>query len=253
MVRRNRSEDEGGSYNWMDTYGDLVTLLLTFFVLLFSFSTIDSQKWETLVGALSGSNTIAIPILNPASAMSRPIELIQTTTDEDIALEEDKAQQNYQNFMQLYANAMEYVETNELKVDITADYNAYSVTMRFQDNVLFDSGQAVILPEGQKTINHVINILDESSDFIEMVKIEGHTDNMPIHTTQFRDNWDLSAFRALNVLRYCLDSGRIPIDKVSAIGYGEYHPVKPNDTEDGRAYNRRVDFVIDSVQVKANN
>ena len=88
----------------------------------------------------------------------------------------------------------------------------------------------------------------QNQDLIDMIRIEGHTDNRSIHTTQFQDNWDLSVARASNALRYMLDSGRIDVTKISAVGYGEYHPVFPNDSDENRAANRRVDFVIESLR-----
>lgn len=250
--RRKRDEDSGGSgYSWMDTYGDLVTLLLTFFVLLFSFSTMDAQKWETLVGALSGSSSISIPVLTPEMAMEKPIQVEMTTDDSTSREQSDSSGTvDYEAFMELYQRTQEYIEANNISVEVNADLNSFVITLRFQDSALFESGRATIIEQAQPIMDHVITLISQNDNLVRMVKIEGHTDNMPIRNAQFRDNWDLSISRASNVLRYFLDSGLINEAKISATGFGEHHPVSDNGTPEGRAVNRRVDFLIESVRAE---
>jgi chemotaxis protein MotB len=257
--RRQSNKSEEGGASWMDTYGDLVTLLLTFFVLLFSFSTVDAQKWESLVGALSGSNSIAIPVMNPEMAMERPINKIMTTesdeetkeenTDdptyaEDPTQDEGNIQREYEQFVQLYENIELYIEENNLSAELFVDYDAYTVIVRFADNVFFESGQADIVPQSEETLNHMASILADNQHLIKMINIEGHTDNVPISTSQYPSNWELSVSRAVNTLRYLLETGLIEKEKISAVGYSEFHPVATNETVEGRAANRRVDFVV---------
>ena len=249
--RQSSSDDEGGGASWMDTYGDLVTLLLCFFVLLFSFSSMDSSKWEALVGAMSGSNAIAIQILTPDMAMERPVPLIQTTDDGETPEkpeQKEDVQIDIENFMQLYSNIEEYIEANDVGAELHADFEAYVLIVRFTDNILFESGRAALLPESRPTMDLLVQALAQNQHLIAMIRIEGHTDNRPIHTSQFADNWELSMARSVNALRHILDSGRIEVTKISAVGYGEFHPVLPNDSVEGRAANRRVDFVIESIR-----
>ncbi|NLO48638.1 MAG: OmpA family protein [Clostridiales bacterium] len=256
--RRQASKQEEGGANWMDTYGDLVTLLLTFFVLLFSFSTIDAQKWKTLVGALSGSTAVAIPVLNPEMAMEAPINTILTTTvydteevveDEppiidDIKDDNGNVQLEYERFLQLYTKVGQYIDEHQLSAEVIVDYEAYRIIIRFADSVFFESGKADILPESEETLNHIAHILSDNQDLIEMINIQGHTDNVPISTSLYPSNWELSVSRAVNTLRYLLATDLIDSEKISAVGYSEFHPVKTNETVEGRAANRRVDFVI---------
>jgi chemotaxis protein MotB len=96
-------------------------------------------------------------------------------------------------------------------------------------------------------LKNVSNIFVEYDSIIKMIRIEGHTDNKQIHTAQFPSNWELSIARASNVLRYFLEGSQIEDRKFSAVGYGEYHPVADNNTREGRAENRRVDFLIESI------
>ena len=256
--RRQASKQEEGGANWMDTYGDLVTLLLTFFVLLFAFSTINAQKWKSVVGALSGSTAIDIPALNPEMAMERPIDMILTSTasdteemveDEPPIIDDIKdntgnAQLEYERFLQLYGKIEQYIEKHHLSAEVFVDFEAYRVIIRFADSVFFESGKAYILPESEATLDHIANILCENQDLIEMINIQGHTDNVPISTSLYPSNWELSVSRAVNTLRYLLETDLIDSKKISAVGYSEFHPVKTNETVEGRAANRRVDFVI---------
>lgn len=262
MARKKPAEDEGGGYNWMDTYGDLVTLLLCFFVLLFSFSNIDAQKAAELLAAFQGSTPMVIQALDVESAIEKPITMIPTTSGEadtsglspeELEAIEEAAEirrQENENFEQLVLSITEYVETNNLGVDIQSDFESYTIVIRFLENVLFDSGRANLLPESLEVLDHIINALVINRDLYEMIRIEGHTDNRPIHNSQFEDNWDLSSKRAGNVLRYLLDSGRLDDTKISTVGYGEKHPVMPNDTAEGRAANRRVDFVVEGIKTR---
>jgi chemotaxis protein MotB len=93
-------------------------------------------------------------------------------------------------------------------------------------------------------------IFADNMELIEMIKIEGHTDNVPISTFRYPSNWELSVSRAVNTLRYILDTGLVEKEKISAVGYSEYHPVDTNDTIEGRASNRRVDFVVQGYMSK---
>jgi chemotaxis protein MotB len=250
--RERSSEDEGGGGSWMDTYGDLVTLLLCFFVLLFAFSSIDSAKWEFIVGAFSGSPVITIQVMDPVMAMEKPITLITTTSETAEEIMENTKheiqQQEYDDFFELYEKVSNYITIHHMRAQIFVDFEAFIIIVRFGDNIFFNSGDAAILPDSQPILDHLINLFEENAHLYRMISIEGHTDNRPIHTAKYASNWELSAFRALNALHYILDSERIEVTKISATGYGEYHPVATNDTVDGRASNRRVDFVVQGIK-----
>jgi len=114
--------------------------------------------------------------------------------------------------------------------------------INIDDKILFDSGSATLKPEVRKTLGIIAAILSRNKQ--SRIVIEGHTDNIPIHTRRFRDNWQLSTERALSVLNYILNETNINPVRISAQGFGEYHPVAPNDTRENRQLNRRVDIVI---------
>ncbi|MDR1065286.1 MAG: OmpA family protein [Oscillospiraceae bacterium] len=249
MARRKRGggDDGGEGANWMDTYGDLVTLLLCFFVLLFSFSSVNADKWEALVGALSGSG-----VLDSGPPLQAPDLDILDTTEVNQMNEEEK-QLAEANIASLANSIGAFIEENGLAVDMSVNLDDYTVTMHFSDNIFFRSGDAELMPESIPILNSIIDLLADSRELLAMINVEGHTDNMPIHTVKYPSNWELSTDRAVNTLHFIADSGRFDMDTFSVAGYGEYHPIASNSTAEGRAANRRVDFVIEARSRPAEN
>lgn len=244
-MRKKKSGDGPKGANWMDTYGDMVTLLLTFFVLLYSFSSIDSNKWERLVAALSGGKGVLLDE-SAIKELEFPDLDIQK---EDMPATDDKNLMNQgeisvQTAEALYQQLKGYIEQNNLAKDVALTRAGDEIRIRFTSNVLFDLGKANIKPESYQILNDVSYALKTYNRTIEMVRIEGHTDNLPIKTREFPSNWELSTARAVNVLRYMIETTGLPATQMSAVGYGEYHPFADNSLEEGRRLNRRVDFVI---------
>jgi chemotaxis protein MotB len=258
MSRKRKAPEDEGGYSWMDTYGDLVTLLLCFFVLLYSFSTIDATKWQELVGAFSGSRAMEVELLDAQAIRQNEvmIEGVEKTDGQDKDSKDtvdtesgNVVEDEYaEDFDALYQAIKTYIYENELETKIMASKDDDVILVRFLEVVLFNSGEAVILPEGRAVLDHVITIIGENVEAVQMVRIEGHTDNVPIHTLQFESNWELSMERANAALWCFIDSGVIDLEKLSAAAYGEYHPVDTNETTEGRASNRRVDFVIEKTK-----
>ena len=119
-----------------------------------------------------------------------------------------------------------------------------SIYLRIAAGVLFDSGKADLLVDAMPILDTMEDIFYAAGDSLSLVTVEGHTDNVPIHTARFGDNWELSSMRAINVVRYIVDKGRLTPDIFAFSGYGEYKPIATNDTEEGRQQNRRVEFVL---------
>jgi chemotaxis protein MotB len=150
------------------------------------------------------------------------------------------------DFNQLYEEIKEHIVVNGLEATLYIEKTDNVIILRISDSALFDSGKADIKQESLELLRQVGEIFTKYQDSIQMIRIEGHTDNVPISTSHYVDNWDLSTSRATNVLRYFLETCELSPDKFSSVGYGEFHPVASNDTEEGKAQNRRVDFVIQS-------
>lgn len=278
MARRAAKQESGG-YSWMDTYGDMVTLLLSFFVLLFAFSKVDEVKWAGVVQAFTGSpplrNVAAVDMLKlPDFSNDLPKtylnledmimgggealegqEPVQYTLDElatlgvpvsehqrEILASEEYRQTETQ-FSLLYERLVIYIQTNGLEDMLFASRDMESIYLRVAAGVLFNSGKADLRPEALPVLDTLEEIIYNAKDSLSLMSVEGHTDNVPIHTARFADNWELSSMRAINVVRY-LDKGRLSPDMFAFAGYGEFKPIASNDTEEGRQLNRRVEFVL---------
>lgn len=256
-----RKKDGGGGAgegaNWMDTYGDMVTLLLAFFVLLFSFSTVDAKKWETLVGALTGTGTgtSVIQVMDMTTVVDEPITL---DIDADRSTDpykpespngetEGNVEQDLENFFELVEQLRTFITENNLDADLFQDVETFTVILRIKDNIFFDSGDATIKEEAYPLLDSLSHLFSDNMHLIDEITIEGHTDTDPINTSLFTDNWDLSSKRATNTLRYLQLNEGIDVEKLRPLGLGEFHPVESNETVEGKAANRRVDFVIRTV------
>lgn len=235
----------------MDTYGDLVTLLLCFFVLLYSFSTLDARKWQEIVGAFSGRSAVSVELLDTKQVREQAIVVEGVEKRKDAESTPAVTKDYEEDFDALYEAIRYYVYINNLEEKMSVIREDGVIVIRFLEVILFNSGEAVILEEGQTVLNHIKSIIEENADIIKMLRIEGHTDNVPIHNAQFRSNWELSMARANAALRVFVDSEVISLDKLSAAAYGEYHPVETNETAEGRAANRRVDFVVERMETES--
>lgn len=237
--RRRKRESSGGGAYWMDTYGDMVTLLLTFFVLLYSFSTVNEEKWKDLVSSFqtqfgkvdeSDSNIDDFENLNPSFTLPPGLEPSNTDSPQDVD--------------HLYIGIRDYIKASGMEASIGVTKTEFEIVIRFLDSVMFDSGRADLKPESLKVLDSIADVLLKYNDEIKMVRIEGHTDNVPIHNSRYDSNWELSTTRAVQVLKHLVENESFHTDKISAVGYGEYHPITENNTDLGRSKNRRVDFVI---------
>jgi len=275
-VRRRRKKDNSPEVShandWLVTYSDLMTLCLTFFVLLYSFSTLDNRKWMNVITSIQGSLGVldgAGPSINEgfpgngtgfngssstnSSAGQAGSAAGQAGTSAGQAAgqvervdEFLKYQQEMKKLEGLQGRLGDYLQDKGLSNSISVDVEERGLVLRFQDSILFEKGKGDLLPQSTIILREIAGILDSTENGI---RIEGHTDNLPIHTERYPSNWELSTSRATNVLRFLIQEG-LAADKLSAVGYGEYHPLVQNTNEENRRKNRRVDIVIlrDSLQ-----
>lgn len=230
MARKKAPEEPpAGAPAWMATYSDMMTLLLCFFVLLFSFATLDVQKFQAIAQSMNG----ALGVLDSGTTVD--MEPLVGNFPNDSPTEEDE------EFKNLYEEMNEYIKQNNLNASITLRLDERGLLVRFMDNVLFDSGKADLTPKAREIINRVAEIIRQND---KNVRVEGHTDNVPINTFRFPSNWELSTTRAVNVVKYLIEESNIEAKRLSASGYADQHPVDDNNTTEGRRHNRRVDMVI---------
>lgn len=225
--RRIEEEEEEEEASWQDSYSDLMTDLLAIFVILFAFAmmnqalTIQENKREKEAAAAA----------NQAAATEQN-DLISGSEE----------------FNKLYEYIKAYIEEEQLTDELSVTkLGNREILLRIAASVLFDSGRAEINEDAEPVLQKISEILITYEDSFKMVRIEGHTDNRPINTHIYDSNWELSTSRAVNVLRWLLETSEIEAKKFSAIGYSEYYPVDDNSTDDGRRKNRRVDFFIEGI------
>lgn len=268
----------------MDTYGDLVTLLLTFFILLFAMSSISSEKYNQFIASfgkeqatvmfntIRGSEVVNMEKKGDNDGVTDMTDGVMDNQDiqkpgrdivdggnqseadrqriETIMRLQDELAQTAeykavdQEFDYLYNRLRVYVQGQGLADVLEVERNDQAINIRMLDTLLFRSGQADFTPEALEVLDKVGLFLNESIRSISLVNIEGHTDNVPISNSRYSDNWDLSSKRATNALRRLNNVSGIPLEKLAAVAYGEQQPIADNNTPEGRALNRRVCFEV---------
>jgi len=232
-------EEEGGG-EWMATFADLSTLLLTFFVLLLSFSNMDVVQFREMLGSVRDAFGVQKQIQGSVEAISStPVEL---SVDQN-----DGAGQAPPHTKDIDVNGAmkeqmeEYVENNEMQDDVEVELTPKGVVVRVKDGALYQSGSADLDDKSKELLD---KIADMQAKFADSMQIEGHTDNTPIKSRQYPSNWELSTARAIAALQYLKDEKGISADKMGVAGYADSKPIDTNDTEEGRNRNRRVEFVF---------
>ncbi len=222
--------DAAGMMRWLLTYSDLITLMMAFFVIMYAMSKADTAKFNAL------KSTLAMAFRTDGGAAS----LIYTqpgTQPVEQVMNMDGAKEA-EDFQDIIRKVQESVK-DQRQVAFIVDERG--LTVRFLDNILFDSGSAGLRPEGIEMLNAVGKALKNTQRY---VRVEGHADNLPINTVQFPSNWELSASRSIAVTRYLIDKHGADPRRLSSLGYGEFRPLYPNTSDENRAKNRRVDIVI---------
>ena len=267
MVRRRRQEVHVNQERWLVSYADFITLLFAFFVVMYSISQVNDSKYrvlsDTFIEAFnrpidaqtesdaqdnpSPSDTIISPIDMGHTAMEPASGDQSTATGDKPHAPSDKEVHDPGNpiktsdeltqisdlvtekFSQLINEQLIQVSSNELWLQI-----------ELKDSILFSSGSADTSEQAQKIFDEIATILKAYSN---PVQVEGFTDNIPIKSVKYPTNWELSTARASAIVKYLASKGVAP-ERLSAVGYGEYQPIATNETEQGRAQNRRVTIMV---------
>jgi chemotaxis protein MotB len=233
MNRKNRkteSNDSDGSPGgrWEIVYSGFVLILLCFFIMLSSFSTMEAGKVMRFVKSF----TSAVSILPEGVKFERGLAVMSDSA-EMVDLESSLAK--------IFDNLEELAQQFNLQDQITMAFTHEGLMMRLSEHALFDLGAADIAIEAQPLLQKIGAIISRT-DYL--IRIEGHTDNLPIHTALFPSNWELSTARAVNVLRYFIENHNIDPRRLAAEGFSEFHPLVANDRPENRAKNRRVEIIF---------
>lgn len=258
MVRKRKQEvEKDNGDRWLLTYSDLITLLMIFFVVMWSISKIDATKFQAIAASLSkalgGGTPAKMEISNTPSGLAlinqQAIQNGKTqkqgdhsiTTPDSTQAQGQSGNSDQLSIMDIKAKLDKFAAANGLQNKISSTIEERGLVVSIQDTILFNSGSADITPFSRAVLNKIAVVLAPVPNYI---RVEGHTDTVPINTARFPSNWELSVLRATNVVQILTQEGHIAADRLSAEGYGEYRPVASNNTETGRARNRRVDLVI---------
>jgi chemotaxis protein MotB len=227
-----------GAPTWVTTFGDLMSLLLCFFVLLLSFSEIDRQKYKQVAGSMEKAFGMQRK-KNVSESPLHGLKMIAKDFDQEaIATRVKKfiGRELEENFNELYGKI-----ENDIEIEAKPD----QLVIRMMGESTFDSGSAEIKPELKPLILRIGQILQSQTagDII----IAGHTDNVPVTGGPFQSNLKLSIARAATVAQFLLDQTRIDPKRLSTMGFGEYRPIAENNIERGRRKNRRVEIIVGTV------
>jgi chemotaxis protein MotB len=222
---------------WLTTFNDLITLLMVFFVLIFAMGKIDAHESEKLVGSLQGALGVLREGKKVGVQIVRPIQPTEPATQEVSG----NASNTVSQISDVSQNAVDDLANHP---EITVVQTPKGLYITLSDGILFKSGVSELRPEGYPVLNKIIQVLQ--SNGLD-VRIEGHTDNVAIRSGRFPSNWDLSIARAVHVVKYFADIGKIAPHRLSAVGYGESKPLYPNDSPGNRGKNRRVEIVMEMM------
>lgn len=239
---------EGGMERWLISYADFITLLMVFFVVMYAMSKVDVNKYAAMASSLSqvlSGQTMTI-MDSPGPAVVQGLsgkELKEGQAQQQAELKEVKEQiEKFIESEQFQASMKDTGQTSTKLSDyINIIEQERGLVISFKDALLFTSGSAELTLQAKLIIRQIGMAMGSIPNYI---RVEGHTDNRPISTSKFPSNWELSVMRASNVVHILQQDCGIDPSRLSAVGYGEFRPLVPNDDSIGQAMNRRVDIVI---------
>lgn len=222
---KRREEMEYGN-SWLITYSDMITIILCFFIVFFTFTAEEASLLEKIKDTLTTE--------------------VEGLNQENEKLKEEKESLaallfGSENSLDSAESFMEFLEKNDLDKSVYIIEDERGLVIRFKDGVLFSSGKAAISEGGFEVLSE---IAEKVQGIPNLIVIEGFTDDIPIKTNDFPSNWELSVARAIGVAKFMIDDMDIEEERISVSGFGEQRPIDTNDTEEGRANNRRIEITI---------
>ena len=239
---------------WVISYADFVTMLLALFMIMFATSHMGENKVKDVnqsIEKVFTQKTISEKTQEQIEASTEEQNTQTQTTVKNIETKADKPQVFESSTNSILDGGDGILEASRVMEQIKEDINTETsikvlrtnkgIVIRLNDTMLFDPGSDIIKAEAIATLE---KIADSVAKFQNPIVIEGHTDSMPIMTSRFPSNWELSTARATNIIKYLIQQKKLPPSRLSAVGYGEYMPIEDNNTPQGRAKNRRVDIIV---------
>ena len=229
MLRKGHLEEKHENQErWLLTYADLITLLLVFFVVMYSISKADERKFSKLNASLQRAfNVIVLEGQDKTAVAGQDGPAVGSSLIDD--------------FIGVRTDILKLADEMGAQNNVSVTIQKEGIAISLSGNLLFDSGRADLKPESVKILDRIAQRLKNMPNEI---RVEGHTDNIPVDSEMYPTNWELSVARATVVTRYLTEVDGVPSQRLSAQGYGEFKPIVNNDTRENRARNRRVDILI---------
>jgi Flagellar motor protein len=267
MARKRKAshhaEEEGGEA-WLLPYSDLMTLLLAVFIVLFAVSKMDQTKAKAVAEAFSqnmmmsgGAGALnnkgdSIIDLYPSSPATSTQPTGNTVSNNEDATQKDVSEflgeAEYDKMGKLKAKLDQVLKDEGMSSSVSTSIDMRGLVISFNNAILFDSGSAEIKKEHIESLRAVARAVKALDNYL---RVEGHTDNIPVHSAPYPSNWELSYARAVSVVQLFINECQVSPEKLVPVGYGETRPIASNDTEEGRAKNRRIDIIV--LSSKYNN
>ena len=253
MAKKPKHEKEPNHERWLVSYADFITLLFAVFVTLYAMSQTDKKKVDEVIASMResfGLSAAAGAAKRPTVIPMRDMQLMPSLKPEMLNTgyrsrgsegRKGRGQAEEKEFKEIKAAIEAYLIKNGAQEKVSVAINQRGLVVSLKEAGFFDSGSALVR---QDSLSLLTRILESLSNYDNQLRVEGHTDNVPISTAMFRSNWELSTARATNIVHYMINGSRFEPEKISAAGYGEHRPVADNGTSEGRGRNRRVDVVM---------
>lgn len=245
VILAKKSKKKGASAHidesWLLPYSDLLTLLLALFIVLFASSNVDQEKLQKMSQVFNDLFNGGVGFMEHTSVLENPTEVTDGTSAAQKAYVKDQNQ-----LKEIKYAIDDYIGVNELEGTFSTQLTDEGLLLTIRDSILFDPGSAKVKSEYKKIAKDLAKILE--LDPPRYIVVTGHTDNVPQSSAEFASNWELSVMRAVNFMKALMAANpNLEPKYFSAKGYGEYNPIASNDTEEGRAKNRRVEVLIQQL------
>lgn len=230
--KKHKPHEEEGGEAWLLPYSDLMTLLLAVFIVLFAVSQVDVEKANQM------SDEFSDQMMTEAYSASRMSQQENTQPQPENA---GSGESELQQMEELKAELDAKLQSKHMETSVKTSIDNRGLVISLSNAILFEPGSAEIKKENEGAL---LEIADMITVMDNIIRIEGHTDNVPMNSELYPSNWDLSTARAVNVVRLFTSMSNASPEKLIAVGYGEYRPIADNSTEEGRAKNRRIDIIV---------
>ncbi len=243
-LRKKKKQGHANSERWLLTYSDLITLLMAFFVVMYSMAQMDLSKFQQMSASMQKAfNVMVLEGMDNDAVHGEGANLESPSPDDIDPLKTDAGPESIQtqDFAAIQKDMSQFAKMRGVEGKVNVRSTQEGIVISLSGNLLFDPAKAELKPQAVVILDKVAEVIKTRKN---EVRVEGHTDNVPVESALYPSNWELSTARSISVVKYFTTISGILPDRMSAVGFGEYRPLVDNDTREHRAQNRRADIVI---------